>query len=138
MSLTDLLALRVDAAAVILSAVSVSFGFISAYITGLYFFLHRAPLVLKLAAFTLLTLSLLFVMLIAVGVSPLAGGLVTGSPLDGSLQDLTAREISANDLLIFVVSDIPLIHVVGWILGTALAVSVYGALAYLTFVHRWR
>ncbi len=136
MNVTDVLALRVDAAAVILSAISVSFGFISAHITGLYFFLHRAPLLLRLAAFVLLSLSLMFVVLIAMGVRPLAGGIVTGSQLDSSLRDLVNREVSSTAMVQALTSELPLIYVIGWSLGVTLAASVYMALAYLTFIHR--
>ncbi len=140
-AMVDVLDLRVNAAGIILSAVSVSFGFISAYITGLYFFLHRAPLGLRLCAFGVLTLSLIFVILIAVGVSPLAGGLVAGqSPIDGTISDLASVRLTTDTAQTFLArmsSEVPLIYLIGWGIGAVLSANVYLALLYLTFLHRW-
>ncbi|MGI9457946.1 MAG: hypothetical protein ACR2NU_15385, partial [Aeoliella sp.] len=40
---------------------SIFFGMVSAYIAGLYFFIHRAPATIKVIAFTLLTMGFVFI-----------------------------------------------------------------------------
>jgi len=45
---------------VVISLFSTFFAMISAYIAGLYFFLNRAPVALKLLAFFLLSIGLVF------------------------------------------------------------------------------
>jgi hypothetical protein len=135
----ELLQLRVNAANVVLTAASVCFGFISAYITGLFFFLYKSPLVLRATAFMLLTFALLFVVLIAVGVSPLAGGMIAGgNPLDGTITDLVKSSVGAEQIANLVLSELPLIYVIGFLLATVLAASVYLALLYMTFFYRWQ
>jgi hypothetical protein len=45
---------------VVISLFSMFFAMISAYIAGLYFFLNRAPVALRLLAFALLSVGLVF------------------------------------------------------------------------------
>lgn len=135
----DLAQLRVDASATVLSAVSVSFGFISAYITALYFFLHSAPLIMRAAAFALLTLGLNFVILIAVSLARVAGGILTGGALSElSLSEINSSSIVIEDLIALVIKDTPISHLIAWSIGVALVIAVYIGLFYMTFVMKWR
>jgi len=118
----------------ILSLVSLFFAIVSGYIAGLYFFLARAGLLLRLIAFGLLTIGLSFL-----------GGTaaVVGSMQDGLLRawaTLSAPVIPASSLRnpMPLETGLPLSQqelgvVTGWIIGLA----VYVALAYLTFLHDW-
>jgi drug/metabolite transporter (DMT)-like permease len=62
---------------VVISLFSMLFAFISAYIAGLYFFLRRAPLPLKLLAFLLLSIGLIFLGGAAITQQRLQVGLLT-------------------------------------------------------------
>src|SRR5262252_1884214 len=62
---------------VVISLFSTLFALISAYIAGLYFFLRRAPLVLKQLAFLLLSIGLIFLGGAAITQQRLQEGLLT-------------------------------------------------------------
>jgi len=118
----------------IMALVSLFFAIVSGYIAGLYFFLARAGLILRLLAFGLLTIGLSFL-----------GGTaaVVQSMQEGLLQawgTLPAPVIDANKLRnpMPFESGLPLSQqeigvVTGWVIG----VVVYIALAYLTFAYDW-
>ena len=55
----------------IISVVSVSFGMISAYIVGLWWFLRHAPFAMRMIAFSLLTFGLAFMAVLAWGLHEL-------------------------------------------------------------------
>lgn len=136
--LIDVTQLRIMAADTVLSVVSIVFGIISAYITGLFFFLNRAPILLRSLAFALLSIGIFFVGAIALAVSPVAGGLVgPGRAIDQS----TAATISAIQRGDFApalsLMDIPVGYLAGLIIGLALFAAIYLALLYMTFFYRW-
>ena len=54
MTEAEILSIRNDLTALVVSVVSVSFGMISAYIVGLWLFLKDSPLSLRVIAFLLL------------------------------------------------------------------------------------
>lgn len=119
----------------VLSLFSMFFAMISAYIAGLYFFLNRAPLALRLLAFFLLSIGLLFLGGAAAIQQRMQDGLLA------AWTKLPAPALSVDRLRNPM--DVPLPH--GWSLqevgvavGWATAVSVYLALGYMTFVYRWR
>ena len=68
-----------------LSGISVFFTLFSAYIVSLYFFLHRAPLTMRLTVFIFLTLAVLYLGLLANEMSTHAMG------LHQALNDLRAK-----------------------------------------------
>ena len=79
---------------VIVSLFSMFFAVVSAYIAGLYFFLNRAPFALRLLAFFLLSIGLLF----------LAGAAMTQQRLQAALlatwAKLPSPAIAADTVLV--------------------------------------
>jgi len=119
----------------VISLFSTFFAMISAYIAGLYFFLNLAPLALRLLAFFLLSIGLVF--------------LGTAAAIQQRLQDglfAAWAKLPSPILSIEVLRNpVPLSLPYGWSLqeiGTALgwltALSVYLALGYMTFIYRWK
>ncbi|MBV9991185.1 MAG: hypothetical protein JOZ72_07810 [Alphaproteobacteria bacterium] len=112
-----------------LSGVSVFFTLFSAYIVALYFFLHRAPLTMRVAVFIFLTLAVLYLGMLANEMSTHAMG------LHQALNDLNAvKPIGAGGraLLHGGDSNVDL----RWMNLAGLVVN-YLALLYLTFFYRW-
>jgi hypothetical protein len=120
---------------VVVSLFSTFFAVVSAYIAGLYFFLNRAPFALRLLAFFLLSIGLMF----------LAGAAMTQQRLQAALlaswAKLPAPTIGVDTVLR---NPLPLPLPSGWSLydvgvnvGWLVGLSVYLALGYMTFVYRW-
>jgi hypothetical protein len=120
---------------VVISLFSTFFAIISAYIAGLFFFLNRAPVALKLLSFFLLSISLVF----------LGGAAVTQQRLQTGLLAAWGRmsspAIAVDGILRnpFPVSLPPgwSIYEVGVNVGWLTALCVYLALGYLTFFYGW-
>jgi hypothetical protein len=119
----------------VLVVFSTFFAIVSGYVTGFYFFLARAPLLLKSVAFSMLSIGLVFL-----------GGTVT------VIQKLQEGLFAAWGYLerpILPLHDlrnlIPGLHVAGFtqqeigvgIGWTVVVAAVYLALFYLTFLYRW-
>lgn len=120
----------------VMTIFSMFFTLTSAYIVGLFFFLNRAPMLLRLLAFGLLSLGLVFLGGSAATLGRMQDGLYAAwSKLPSPI--LTVSElrnpIPINVTLIPGMSMQEIGVVIGWITASC----VYGALAYLTFVHRW-
>jgi hypothetical protein len=121
---------------VVISLFSTFFAMVSAYIAGLYFFLNRAPVALKLLAFFLLSIGLIFLGGAAVTQQRLQVGLLAawGKLSSPTIAvDLVLRNPFPNSLP----SGWSLYEVgvnVGWLTG----LCVYLALGYMTFLYRWR
>lgn len=112
-----------------LSGISVFFTLFSAYIGALYFFLHRAPLAMRLTVFLFLTLAFLYLGVLAGGMSSHAMG------LHQALRDLaSAKTITAGGQALLHGGDSNLN--LRWMNVAALA-TTYVALLYLTFFYRW-
>jgi hypothetical protein len=120
---------------VVISLFSMFLAMISAYIAGLFFFLNRAPVALRLLAFALLSIGLVF--------------LGTAAAIQQRLQDDLSVAWTKIPSPIFSVAalsnpfSLPLpygwsLRDVGTGLGWATGASVYLALGYMTFVYRWR
>jgi hypothetical protein len=120
---------------VVVSLFSTFFAVVSAYIAGLYFFLNRAPFALRLLAFFLLSVGLLF----------LAGAAMIQQRLQAALlatwAKLPSPTVPADTVLR---NPLPVSLPPGWSLyevgvnlGWLVGLSVYLALAYMTFVYRW-
>lgn len=119
----------------VLSLFSMFFAMISAYIAGLYFFLNRAPLALRLLAFFLLSIGLLFLGGAAVIQQKMQDGLLV------AWAKLPTPTLSVDRLRNPVVLPLPYgwsLQDVGVAIGWITALSVYLALGYMTFVHRWK
>jgi hypothetical protein len=121
---------------VVISLFSTLFALISAYIAGLYFFLRHAPLPLKLLAFLLLSIGLIFLGGAAITQQRLQVGLLIAwaklpTPviaIDGVLRDPIQVGLPPGWTF----------YDVGVTVGWLTAVSVYLALAYMTFIYRWK
>ena len=125
-----------SSAQVVISLFSTFFAMISAYIAGLYFFLNRAPVALKLLAFFLLSVGLLFLGGAAISQQRLQVGLLA------AWAKLSSPAIAVDAVLRnpFPVS-LPLgwsLYDVGVSVGWLTALCVYVALGYMTFLHRWK
>ena len=121
---------------VVISLFSTFFAMISAYIAGLYFFLNRAPFALKLLAFFLLSIGLVFLGGAAITQQRLQMGLFAAwgklpSPaiaVDSVLRNPFPGSLPAGWSLYDVGVNI------GWLTG----LCVYLALGYMTFLYRWK
>lgn len=119
----------------VISLFSMFFAMISAYIAGLYFFLNRAPLALRLLAFFLLSIGLVF----------LGGAAAIQQRMQDGLLAAWARlpspTLSVDQLRNPAAVPLPYgwsLQEVGVAVGWTTALSVYLALGYMTFVHRWK
>jgi hypothetical protein len=137
MSEAELMQSLLGSIQVILSLFSVFFTIVSAYIAGLFFFLHRAPMALRLLAFLLLSVGLIFLGTTAATQQRVQEGLFASwSKLPSPSIDVQALR---NPLMLPV--TLPpgtSLQDIGIVIGWGTAVSVYLALAYLTFIYRWR
>lgn len=112
-----------------LSGISVFFTLFSAYIVALYFFLHRAPLTMRVTVFIFLTLAVLYLGLLANEMSTHAMG------LHQALADLNAvKPIGAGGRALLHGGDSNMD--LRWMNLAGLGVN-YLALLYLTFFYRW-
>jgi len=121
---------------VVISLFSTFFAMISAYIAGLYFFLNRAPVALKLLAFFLLSIGLIF----------LGGAAVTQQRLQVGLLAAWGK-LSSPTIAVDLVLRNPIpnslpsgwsLYDVGVNVGWLTSLCVYLALGYMTFLYRWR
>jgi drug/metabolite transporter (DMT)-like permease len=121
---------------VVISLFSTFFAMISAYIAGLYFFLNRAPVALKLLAFFLLSVGLAF----------LAGAAITQQRLQVGLLAAWAK-LSSPAIAVDAVLRNPFpaalpqgwsLYDVGVNIGWLTGLAVYLALGYMTFLYRWK
>jgi hypothetical protein len=131
----ELVQALMGSAQVVVAVFSMFFTICSAYIAGLFFFLNRAPFSLRLLAFFLLSVGLVF----------LGGSAMTQQRLQEQLfaawAKLPAPAIAIDALRSPLPMPLPggaLLQDAGVVLGWATALCVYLALAYLTFLHRWQ
>jgi hypothetical protein len=122
---------------VIMSLFAIFFTLTSGYIAALYFFLHRAPFMLRLLAFALLSVGLVF----------LGGSAAVQQRIQEGLfaawEKLPSAAIKVQAIRnpLALPFSLPLganMQDVGIVIGWVTAISVYLALAYLTFVYSWR
>jgi hypothetical protein len=120
---------------VVVSVFSMFFAIVSAYIAGLFLFLNRAPLCLRLLAFFLLSVGLVFL-----GGSALIQQKVQ-EELFAAWAKLPSPAIAVEALRRPVALALPggmSVQDAGVFIGWITALSVYLALAYLTFFYRWQ
>ena len=119
---------------VIISLFSMFVTIVSGYVVGLYLFLRGAPAALRLLAFLLLSISLAFLGG-AAAVQQTAQDAILAAwlklptpsiPADVLLNPLSIREIEGISM-----------RQIGVAFGWGAAVSIYVALAFMTFAYRW-
>ena len=135
MSEAELMQALIGSIQVVVGVFSMFFAIVSAYIAGLFFFLNRAPLSLRLLAFFLLSVGLAF----------LGGSALIQQRLQEGLLAAWARLPSPSVAVEAVRTPLPLglpgglsVQDAGVIVGWVTAVCVYLALAHLTFFYRWQ
>ncbi len=145
MTEAEILQLSFTANEAVTSLFSVFFGMVSAYIAGLYFFINRAPVTIKIIAFTLLTMGFLFIGQAMSGIEIRILGLVRAWTELGDTSTGIARlnnpvlPVPVKDLL-----DGYGVKMAGYegdrlgiYMGWGLSMLVYLALFYATFFYRW-
>lgn len=134
MSEGEILSIRNELTALVISVVSVSFGMISAYIVGLWLFLREAPFLLRLLAFVLLSCGLAFMGMLTAGIN----GLLLGTDRAWSKLGATSVEIASFG------SERPdflhglSLYEASAALGAIAFAAIYVVLFFLTFLYRWR
>ena len=133
MSEAELLEIRGELTAIVISVVSVSFGMVSAYIAGLWLFLKHATLGLRLITFAMLGGGLAFMGVVTFGVHEIFLGLdrawrdlpdkVTGLESFGDVRPPILQGVSVYEAAVM--------------LGFAAFLMIYLALGHLTFFYRW-
>ncbi|MDX2157701.1 MAG: hypothetical protein SFW09_14465 [Hyphomicrobiaceae bacterium] len=126
-----------NAIGTILTVFSLFFTIVSAYLAALYLFLARAPMPLRLAAFGLLSIGLVFLGGVTMTVQNMQNGLFAAwDKLPAPTMPLAQLR---NPVAVAAVLDSRLsMQEVGVAIGWGVAGLVYLALAYLTFVYRWQ
>lgn len=120
----------------VLSVFSLFFSLVSGYLAALYLFLAQAPIMLRLVAFALLSTGLVFLGGVAMTVQNIQNGLFAAW---GKLPKPTISVVQLrNPVAVAAVLDHGWsLQEIGVALGWLVAVCVYVALGYLTFVYRW-
>lgn len=123
-----------DAITTVLTVFSLFFAIVSGYIAALYFFLAHAPFVLRTVAFALLSIGLVFLG----GTATVIGRMQEG--LFAAWDRLERPIVPLQDLR----NPVPGLHLagisqqeIGVGIGWGVAVAVYLALFFLTFLYRW-
>jgi len=131
MTEADTIPLLIEFMHVLLAGISVYFTIVSAYVVGLYAFLARASMTLKLVAFLFFTLIFFFLMQFNYGAGIFQRGLVD---VLAGLEGTTGLSAAGQTALDSARSGLNAkVRTVMWIGSLA----TYIALFYLTFFHRW-
>lgn len=136
MNEADIVSGLFEAISAILNIFSMFFAIVSGYVAALYLFLAHAPFLLRLIAFGLLSVGLVFLGGTALVVQTMQDGLLT------AWERLPSRTVDVVDLrnpLPF--GDVALAGIAQQELGVAIgwivAGAVYLTLAYMTFLYAW-
>jgi hypothetical protein len=133
MTEVEILSVRNEVTAIVLSVTSFSFTMISAYIAALWFFLKDAPLSLRAMAFLLLTSGLAFMGVMSAGLNDLLLATETAwSKLSKTATELPGFGNARPDFL----AGFTLYEAAAG-LGTLVFIAIYLALFYLTFFYNW-
>lgn len=121
----------------VLTVFSLFFSLVSGYLAALFLFLARAPFVLRLMAFALLSIGLVFLGGVTMTVQNIQNGLFASwGKLQAPMMPLSQLR---NPVMLAALADYGIsMQELGVAIGWAVAVCVYLALAYLTFVYRWK
>lgn len=134
MSETDILQNLFDAISAILTVFSLFFAIVSGYVAALYFFLARAPFMLRAMAFLLMSIGLVFLGGTATVVGRIQDGLFAAwDRLERPIVPLQDLRNPVPGLQLAGISQQEIGVGIGWVV----AVTVYLALFYLTFTYRW-
>jgi len=118
----------------ILTIFSMFFAIVSGYVAALYFFLGRAPFALRLLAFVLLTVALVFLGGSAATIQLVQDGLfVSWAKLGKTMVDVTSLRNPVPVPFKLAWSQQEVGTAIGWVVAS----STYLALAYMTFLYRW-
>ncbi|MBR2534787.1 MAG: hypothetical protein IKE66_01820 [Hyphomicrobium sp.] len=133
MTEAEILGVRNDVTAIVVSVTGFSFTMISAYIAALWFFLKDAPFALRALSFVLLTCGLAFMGAMSAGLNGLLLATETAwSKLGKTATELPGFGSERPDFL----AGFTMYEAVAF-LGTSVFVLIYIALFYLTFVYDW-
>ena len=133
MTEAEILSVRNELTAIVVSVASFSFAMISAYIVGLWLVLKDAPLSLRALAFVLLTSGLAFMGVMAAGLNDLLLGTETAwSKLAKTATELPGFGNARPDYLAGLT-----VYEFAAALGGIVFAAIYLALFYLTFFYRW-
>jgi hypothetical protein len=133
MSEGEILSIRNELTALVVSVVSVSFGMISAYIVGLWLFLKNAPFGLRALSFILLSCGLAFMGVVTGGLNALLIGTERAwSKLGATSVGITSFGGERPDIL----QGLSL-YEASAALGCVAFVAIYVALVFFTFFYRW-
>jgi prepilin signal peptidase PulO-like enzyme (type II secretory pathway) len=124
---------RFESAQTIIAIYSLFFTIVSAYIAALYFFIGRAPFPLRFTAFTLLTISFLFLAAVTASVTEVVEVLIT----QWNAADIPPGPNERIRLIFLENGADSVLYYSGLGLATATGVLVYLVLAHLTFFYRW-
>jgi hypothetical protein len=125
-----------NAIGAVITNFSLFFTMVSGYLAALYLFLNRAPLTLRLLAFGLLSVGLVFLGGSVAVIQTMQNGLFAAwEKMPAPVLNL--REIR-NPLAFALAEALPINQQeIGVAIGWIAALSVYLMLAYLTFLYRW-
>ncbi|MFW6300850.1 MAG: hypothetical protein ACOC20_08020 [Oceanicaulis sp.] len=137
MTEAEILELLSEGTANVLGLVSIYFTVVSAYIAALYYFLHRAPFMLKLVALIMLSGAFLFLGFAAVGIERTLSGLFFA--LAAIPEEARAALPPDNAELLYFGMEVMLANAYEYAvwLGWGVAGLVYLSMVFLTFLHRW-
>jgi hypothetical protein len=141
MSESDILQRMFDAIASVLTVFSIFFTLVSAYLAGLYLFIGRAPFALRALAFGLLSVGFVFLGGTAAVIGRLQDGLFVawqriGTPVV-AIGDLRNPLPVPEPIMAHIAAAGLSQQQLGVLTGWAVALAVYLALFYLTFLYRW-
>jgi hypothetical protein len=131
MSLSELMQARFDSANTIIAIFSLFFTIVSAYIAALYF--GKAPLAMRLVAFTLLTISFLFLAAVIASVTEVVEVLISRW-VEAAIPVAEGERL--RSLLAGWGSSYALYYS-GVVLATVVGAAGFIVLGYLTFFYSW-
>lgn len=136
MTEAELLELLTEGVANVLALVSIYFTVVSAYLAAIYYFLNKAPVIMRLVAFIMFSGAMLFLGLAAVGVERMLAGQFY------ALEALPERVAPPPDNAALIYFGMEAVvtsqYQVGVWLGWIVAGLVYVSCLYLTFLHPWK
>jgi hypothetical protein len=133
MSLSELMQARFDSAGTILATFSLFFTIVSAYIAALYFFLGKAPFAMRAVAFTLLSISFLFLAAVVASITEVVEVLITR-------WSEAAIPVGPNEWLRAAFMQLGSsygLYYSGLVISTTIGIAVFIVLGYLTFFYSW-
>ena len=136
MSESEILQGLFNAIDAVMAIFSLFLTMVSGYLAALYLFLNRAPLPLRLMAFGLLSIGLAFLGGTAAVIQTMQDSLFASW---GMLPNPTIDvDLLRNPLPIALAELVPMSQQqLGVGIGWSVALAVYVALAYMTFIYRW-